>query len=96
MRRFIWIIMMILIIPIVLNAHGNYMYGGGHMMGNWGGVHLFWWIVIPFILLFIILFIKAFTKSEKNNPAAFEILKIRYAKGEISKEELENMKKNLG
>jgi len=96
MRRYIWIIMIISIIPLALNAHGNYMFGGGHMMGNWGGFHLFWWIVIPFVLLFAILFLKFFTKSEKKNSDAFEILKIRYAKGEISKEEFENMKKYLG
>ena len=96
MRRLIWIIMMISIIPIALNAHGNNIYGGGHMMGNWGGFGLFWWIVIPLVLLLVILFIKAFSKSERKNSDALEILKIRYAKGEISKEELENIKKNLG
>lgn len=96
MRRYIWIIMVILIIPLALNAHRNDINGGGHMMDNWSGFHLFWWIVIPFVLLLVILFIKAFSKSEKKNPGAFEILEIRYAKGEISKEELENMKKNLG
>ena len=96
MRRYIWIIMMISMIPLALNAHGNDINGGGHMMGNWSGYSLFWWVVIPVVLLSVVLFIKAFSKSEKKNPDAFEILKIRYAKGEISKEELENMKKNLG
>ena len=96
MRRLIWIIIVISIIPIVLNAHGNNIYGRGHMMGNWSGFSLFWWIVIPLVLLLVILFIKAFSKSERKNPDVLEILKIRYAKGEISKEELENIKKNLG
>lgn len=95
MRRLIWIIMMISIIPIVLNAHGNEINGGGHMMGDWSGHNLYWWIVIPFLLLLVILFIKAFSKSEKKIPDAIEILKIRYVKGEISKEDFKEMKNIL-
>lgn len=95
MRRLIWIIIMILIIPLALNAHGNGINSGGHMMGNWGGFGFFWWIVIPFLLLLVILFIKAFSKSERKNLDAIAILKIRYVKGEISKEEFIEMKHNL-
>ena len=96
MRRYIWIIMMISIIPLALNAHGNDMYGVGHMMSNWGGFHFFWWIVIFVVVLLLLLFSRTFSKHNKNHLNAVEILKIRYAKGEISKEEFENMKKNLG
>ena len=65
-----------------------------------------WWGVIGvlFMLLFwagvialIVWGIKALTKgggsTAKSNP--LEIAKERYAKGEISKEEFEQMKKNL-
>lgn len=83
---------MISIIPLALNANGNDIHGSGHLMGNWNGFHPFWWIVIPFVLLFAILLVKALFKSEKKNPDAFEILKIRYAKGEISKEDFKEMK----
>ena len=66
MRRYIWIIMMISMIPLALNAHGNDINGGGHMMGNWSGFNLFWWVFIPVVLLSVVLFIKAFSKSEKK------------------------------
>ena len=95
MRRLTWIIMIISVIPLALNAHGNNINGGGHMMGNWSGFGLFWWIVIPLLLLLVILFIKAFSKSEKKIPDAIEILKIRYVKGEISKEDFKDMKNIL-
>ena len=95
MKNYIWIIIVISIMPLALNADGSDIHGGGHMMGNWIGFHSFWWIVIPFVLLFVIFIFKAYFKSEKKNPDAFEILKIRYAKGEISKEDFEEMKKNL-
>ena len=55
---------------------------------------LFWLIVIAAILVFV--------KSLKNQGAsshgtesALEILKKRYAKGEISKEEFEEKKKDI-
>ena len=94
MKRYI-IIIMISIIPFILNAHGNYFNNDVSMMCDWSVSNIFWWIAIPIILLLIIVVIMAFTKSTKKDTAAFDILKIRYAKGEISKEEFENMRKNI-
>lgn len=73
---------------------GNYGYG---MMG-YGGMFfglIFWIIIIVGVYLLIKYLIeqnKARTGEEKS---ALDIAKERYAKGEITKEEFEEMKKRL-
>lgn len=80
---------------------GNFGYGYDSMMG-WGGFGfgwlsmLFWWV---FIILAIVAIVKWLsnnqnsTKREGDN--ALDILKERYAKGEVTKEQFEQMKKDL-
>jgi len=70
-----------------------YMWGFG-----WLGMAIFW---IAFIVV-IVLFVKWLFhqgKTETRGPAqdesALEILKKRYAKGEINKEEFEQKKKDI-
>ena len=70
------------------------MYGGQHWFGG-GFMWIFW-------LLFIIAFIwgaKVLTSSGKNTPdkqkSALDILKNRYAKGEIDKQEFEQKRKRF-
>lgn len=63
--------------------------------GSFWGMHLIWWI-IWIILIAWIFFIPAnipYQKSKKENP--LDILKTRFAKGELSKEEFEESKKIL-
>jgi putative membrane protein len=58
-------------------------------------VHLL--LIVGFIL-FIIWLIKKLTQPKHVNvesSAAIEIIKERYAKGEITKEEFENLRKDL-
>ncbi|MEI6312649.1 MAG: SHOCT domain-containing protein [Bacteroidota bacterium] len=59
------------------------------------GMHLFWWFVwgIVLIWIFIIPYDIPGQRNKKNAP--IDILKKRYAAGQISKEEFEEMKKNL-
>lgn len=69
-------------------------------MHNWG-IPMMFVIWIPFLVIGIVLLIKfmgnngfrKFTKQEKESP--LEILKRRYANGEISTEEYEERKKIL-
>lgn len=79
----------------------NY-YWGGNMMNGWGGGYglfggifmlIFWILVIVGIVLLVKMLFGGHHDRE-NKP--LDILKERYAKGEISKEEFEQKKKDLG
>ncbi|RMD60685.1 SHOCT domain-containing protein [Candidatus Parcubacteria bacterium] len=64
-------------------------FGGGWIM------MLLWW---GLIIAGIVLLVKWITEQKSQSPreeSALEILKKRYARGEITKEEFEQMKKDL-
>ena len=74
--------------------------GWGHMMHygfGYGG--MFMWIIFPVVIGVLIYFIVQAQKTKGQTPTQNEshmdILKKRYAKGEIAKEEYERMKKDL-
>jgi putative membrane protein len=56
-------------------------------------------LILALIIGGIVFFIKIVTsggkKAPRSNEALLEILKTRYAKGEITKEEYEQMKKDI-
>jgi len=65
------------------------------MNGHYMGMH-FWWWVFWIVLLLIITYRLIRDSNEKKSPGdPLEILKRRYARGEITKEEYEKMKKDL-
>ena len=68
------------------------------MMWGWGGL-LMCLLFLLFIGLIVYLIIKSAkptsTEISHKENTALEILKRRYAKGEVSKEEFERMKKDL-
>jgi len=67
----------------------DWHWGGGFMM-------ILWWGLILIALIFLVKWIlgqQARTQGKDNS--ALEILKRRYAQGEISKEEFEEKKKDL-
>ncbi len=55
------------------------------------------WFIPLLVILVIYLLIKnnSQTKSEQGSETPMEILKKRYAKGEITKEQFEEMKKDI-
>ncbi len=73
------------------------------MIGEFGGHgwEMGWWWIIGLIIVFAVIWI--FVKSMNQNTgstqspgkSAFDILKERYAKGEIDKQEFEKRKKDL-
>ena len=86
-----------------MGGDGNLMmgYGGWNNMMGWGGFGVLAWI--PMLLFWIILILGVIALirylggggSSKNSKTPLDILKERYAKGEIDKKEFEEMKKNL-
>lgn len=73
--------------------------GGGHM-GGFGHGGFFMWIFIVLaagIVLFIVWdrLLKDRNGSTELESKALEVLKERYAKGEISKQKFESMKKDI-
>jgi len=58
------------------------------------------WIAVVVAILFLIRWLMASTRHKnrevRRTDSALEILKIRYAKGEINKDEFEEKKKGLG
>lgn len=87
---------------------GGYGWGmmGPGMMGGFGGfgfpfmggiwMILFWVLIIGGVVWLIQSFARGTTSSAPQGASLLEILKQRYAKGEITKEQFEQMKHDLG
>jgi len=99
-------IFLLTISGLLVSCTGEGCYGGqgpdrwGHMMyyGNgYGG--MFMWVIFLIVIGLLIYFIVQAQKAKGRTPAQNEshldILKKRYAKGEITKEEYERIKKDL-
>ncbi len=76
---------------------GPMMYGpyGG---GMWMFFHfLFWLLVVIGVVLLIVWLVKQPRRYDRGHgeDSPFDILRKRYARGEISKEEFERMKKDI-
>ena len=69
--------------------HGGWMSGGG-------GAMMIWWL-LPIALLIALVVYFVSPSARRNAPAktALEILKERYARGEIGKEEFEQKKRDV-
>ena len=63
--------------------------------GHLGGMHIIWWIIWLALLawIFFIPFDIPYQKTKNEDP--MQILKRRFAKGEITKGEYEDSKKTL-
>ena len=62
---------------------------------NYWGMHSFWWIFWLIIILWAIRTSRKNAGQQTKEDNALEILKKRFAKGEITKDEYEDMKKTL-
>ena len=77
------------------------MMWGWPMMG-FGGIgmifgFIFFVLIVIGVILLIVWFIRrtGYSITDKTSNRSLEILKERYAKGELTKEQYENMKKEL-
>lgn len=74
------------------------------MMDGWGGsfgmgVMIFFWLLFLGLIVTLIWFLirkGSESTSKPDNESPLEILKRRYARGEINKEEFRRMKKEIG
>lgn len=73
---------------------GN-MWGGGFGF-SWVFMLLFWGLIIAGVVIAIKWFMDQSRGTQGQERTPLDILKERYAKGEINKEEFESKKKDLG
>ena len=89
--------------PLVVWAQERpYEYGWGHpmwgMWGPWGiGMMLMWLLFWVLLIVALVLGIRWLMTQgkEPRSDSALEILRQRYARGEINKEQFEAMKRDL-
>ncbi len=72
---------------------GNYGLGWG--MGFGGVFMIIFWILVIVSIVYLVKSIAGGRKGEVKQETALDILKKRYARGEIAKEELDRMKDDL-
>lgn len=99
------IVILVVVILLLLGGARMAMFGWGmpHMLGGYGFHPLGGLMMLAFWLFIVggaVLLIWWFTKSPSaariaTNEPALDILQVRYAKGEITKEQFEEMKHNL-
>lgn len=101
------VIAAIVIVPVVLGTIYGGQYGGWGMMGpgmmgsyGWGWfgpifVIIFWGLIIWGVVALLRGLSQQKGADATNSKSALEILKERYARGEINKEEYEEKKRDL-
>lgn len=100
------VVAVLIILPLVfglISGWQNCGYGmmGSGMMGGFGWMWLmpvFWILILGLIIWAVVAAARRSGESDSPTPSvdsALEILKRRYAKGEIDKEEYEEKKKDL-
>jgi putative membrane protein len=70
----------------------------GHMMNFWGGGAIMWvllLIIIGILVYFLAQNLSSGASVGTSKDTPLEILKKRYARGEITKDEFEEMKRSL-
>ena len=88
-------------LPITFGQYGRGGWNMWHMM-DYGFGGLFMWIVFVVLIVLAIYFVVQVSKVRGPSPppgppseTPLDILKKRYARGEITKDQFDNMKKDL-
>ncbi len=101
------VVAVLIVLPIVFGAVSGWQSGGWGMMGSgmMGGFSWWWFMPIFFILFWVLVIwgivalVRGLSGSRGSDSSradsALEVLKKRYARGEINKEEYEEKKKDL-
>ncbi len=94
----IWEIIIPSFPPLLKGGWGDYSMGPGMMWGWWGMGWVFmivFWGLVVLGLILLIRWLVGMTKGARAEESALDILKKRYARGEIDQEEFEQKKKDL-
>ncbi len=82
---------------------GRWGFMGPWMMGGWGwpliggiGMILFWALIIGGVVWLVQALTREVKTGAPKDESPLEILKRRYAQGEITKDQFEQMKRDLG
>ena len=101
-----YLLMALTLLPLLTMCSGPY----GHMTDNWGGygcTHGFAYeyggmfmgflflVLLGVAIYFVVQSIRSKNGTGQTQQSPLDILKVRYAKGEISKEDFDRMKKDL-
>jgi len=75
--------------------YNDYGWGAGSMIGWFGGgvMMIVFWVLFIALIVWIVREVSG--KNARSSSQALDILKERYAKGEIDKEEFDSKKKDL-
>jgi putative membrane protein len=68
---------------------------GGFGMGFGGFYMIIFWVLVIIVVIFLVRTFTAGTKDEGDRETALDILKKRYATGEITKDKFEEKRKAL-
>ena len=71
------------------------MMSGFEMGGGWFGMG-FWWILVIVVVGVVVWLTGRRSDQPQGADSPLEILKKRYARGEIKREEFDQMKRDLG
>ena len=74
---------------------GNY-YPASYNYSNYGYWNIFWILLLAVVIFLIVWIIYRFGIKNISSETPLNILRKRFAKGEITKKEFENMKKDMG
>ena len=80
---------------MMYGLYNDYGWGAGNMMGWFGGgiMMIVFWVLFIALIVWVV---REFSgKNSKSSSNALDILKERYAKGEMNKEEFESKKKDI-
>jgi putative membrane protein len=75
--------------------HWDYGWGMGWGTGFGWVFMIFFWVLVVLGIVYFIRIVMTSAKKETSGDTALDILKKRYAKGEITKEEFEKIKNDL-
>jgi putative membrane protein len=79
-------------------TNNGHMDGYGHMMDYWGGGVVMWLFLLVIVAVLVYFLVKASAASAAGRTPTetpLDILKKRYARGEITKEQFDEIKKDL-